>query len=144
MALIGIFLLGFLLPLATGHSVAFGTALSTSLCANAFGTVLWSPFTNSGPVDVTWFMRVRIGLDGGDTIQKARWDVFIIDAAIIAEVANWRGAADDWVTAGSWNFADTLTVHVGGGVTMSILTYNDDPVFQCFLVFVRSAYVVNA
>jgi len=29
-------------------------------------------------------------------------------------------------------------------VTMSILIYNDDSATQCFLVFVRSAYVVNA
>ncbi|HKZ64327.1 MAG TPA: hypothetical protein VJ400_07790 [Thermoplasmata archaeon] len=125
---------------ALAHSMTFGSQIFGTICLGGFSTTTWTVYNNAGPFDKTWNIRARIGLENGDNIQLVRWDVSLIDAAIFAEISNWREADFDWVQTGQYVYANTLSGHIGGGVTMTWFIYNNDPNAQCFLVFVQSAY----
>jgi len=139
-ALVASFVL-LVLPTTQAHSVTFGPAQTITLCASANSSSSWTAYSNSGPADVTWFFRVRIGLSSGDTTEYVRWDWFLIDRTPFAEVAAWRMAVSTWVVAGSYVFGETLSVHIGGALDLTVIVYNDDPQSQCFILFARSSYV---
>jgi len=50
-------------------------------------------------------------------------------------------AVSTWVVAGSYVFGETLSVHIGGALDLTVIVYNDDPQSQCFILFARSSYV---
>lgn len=141
-ALVASFVL-LVLPTTQAHSVTFGPAQTLTLCINPNSSSSWTAYLNSGPADVTWFFRVRIGLNGGDTTQYVRWDWFLIDRTPFAEVAAWRMAVSTWVVTGNptYVFGETLTVHIGGLLDLTVIIYNNDPQLQCFDLFARSSYV---
>ena len=124
---------------AEAHSLTFKTAKTETPCVNSFTTKTTTLYANAEPTHETWTIRMMIGLDGGDNIQKVWFDFYLIDLDISAEVARYRGNADDWIEADADVFASTFHAHIGGNFKLEVTIHNEDPSDQCFFVWARAA-----
>jgi len=97
-------------------------------------------YSNVGPSSTTlWSVQVSIGLDGGDNTQYTRWEFNLFDQS--NEPALYRGSAINWESNGqNLIYGETLTAHLGSGMTLQLIIYNDDPVSQVYSVQVWAWY----
>ena len=100
-------------------------------------------YSNLGPSDREWNFVVRAGLATGDSIQRVWFEFWVFDLNRPSEdnrTGQRSAAIDDWLVVPGYVFADTITVHAAG--TVSVYFYFDNPEsnWQCFNVFADGVY----
>jgi hypothetical protein len=122
------------------------TILSTvtrTLCIDPRLSMSQVMYNNVTPTDRTWAVRGIVGLSGGNTVQFATLEFFLIDNANAAIVAEYRNAQNEWVNVNSRVVGPTLTAHIGGSLDVWWSIFNDDSDRQCYDLFARAAHVTG-
>lgn len=141
--------LGYLPTPSQAHSMTFLSWSFMEPCLSPGTSLSYSFYSNVGPSDKTWVIRVFFGIyapgpnDETDTVQNLGFKLWVIDHAITAEVAAYREGDLEWHSTTEWVRATTLTAHVGGTLDVSGIAYNVDTIGkpQCISFWVRAAYM---
>jgi hypothetical protein len=129
---------------AQAHSVTFLSSVTMNFFVAANSSTTRTYYNNTGPSDRTWFVRVNLGLNGGNTTQFVRAEWYLIDQGISAEVARHHLAkSDDWVATGGERESATLVGHSGGTIHVSLDLFNNDSNGQDFFTWARAAHVTG-